>query len=115
MGQILQQDNRSSSARQIPQNCPLFSGRTVARIAPSETRGKNWIQRQFRGEIKPSKHRFSPPKDQTYLYTRETKFEVSKCHTKIRVVQRTDIRFGLLEESGIKTSDLLVSIAQRYA
>ena len=37
----------------------LFS-RTVAGIAPSENRGKNWIQRQFRGETKPSKHCFVP-------------------------------------------------------
>jgi len=32
----------------------------VARIAPSETRGRNWIQRQFRGKTRPSKHRFRP-------------------------------------------------------
>ena len=32
----------------------------VARIAPSETRGQNWIQRQFRGETKPLKHLFGP-------------------------------------------------------
>ena len=32
----------------------------VARTAQIETRGQNWIQRQFRGETIPSKHRFKP-------------------------------------------------------
>ena len=41
----------------------------VARIAQKETRGQNPIQRQFRGEIKSSKHCFRLLADQTaYLF-----------------------------------------------
>ena len=40
----------------------------IARIAQSETRGQNWIKRLFRGEKKPSKHRFNLQADQTYLF-----------------------------------------------
>ena len=39
----------------------LASKVNVARTAESET--KNRDQRQFRGEIKPSKHRFSPERE----------------------------------------------------
>ena len=46
---------------------------TVAGIAPSETRGKNWIQRQFRGETKPSKHRFKPSSRSDVPLASETK------------------------------------------
>ena len=44
----------------------------VARIAQSETPGKNWIQRQFRCETKTSKHHFKPPSrlDPTSLQVR---------------------------------------------
>ena len=39
----------------------LLATLAVARIAQSETRGQKLDQRQFRGETKPSKHRFRPP------------------------------------------------------
>jgi len=61
--QIFQADNRTSSARYIPLNHPLFSRRIVARTAPSLCSGRmeELIMRLFRGETQPSKHHFSPP------------------------------------------------------
>ena len=50
-----------------------FKTLNVARIAQSETRGQNWIQRQFRGETKPSKHRFKPPSRAAHLFESETR------------------------------------------
>ena len=50
-----------------------FKTLNVARIAKSETRGQNWIQRQFRGETKPLKHRFKPPSRTAHLFESETR------------------------------------------
>ena len=70
---IVHADSRASSARKIPLHYPRIYWRTVARIAPSETRGGNWIQMQFRGEEKPSKHRFKALRvDKTYLCASDT-------------------------------------------
>ena len=64
--------NRAGIDRLCEHQVRLASNVNVARTAPSETRGQNWIQRQFRGQTKPSKHRFRPS-DQTYLFASETK------------------------------------------
>ena len=50
--------------------------------APSETRGQNWIKRQFRGETKPSKHQISPPSRSDVPPWSETKRsrQVFRCH-----------------------------------
>ena len=72
--QILQADNRASSARQISLNHPLFPGERSLRIAPCDTRGShNLIMRQFRDETKPSKHRFRPSGQ-----TRRTSLQVTQ-------------------------------------
>ena len=54
----------------------------ATRTAPSETRGQNWIQRQFRGETKPSNTDLAIWADQTYLFASETKrsLELSAWH-----------------------------------
>ena len=44
----------------------------VARIAQSENLGQKWIQRQVRGETKPSKHRVKPSEQ-----TRHTSLQVT--------------------------------------
>ena len=59
----------------------LASNVNVAIIAPRNTRGQKLIRRQFRGETKPSKHRFKLfEPDQTYLFASETKRMHLKCH-----------------------------------
>jgi len=49
--------------------------------SPSETRGQNWIQRQFRGETKPTKHRFKPSEQirHTSWQLRLAKLQVFTC------------------------------------
>ena len=49
--------------------------------SPSETRGQNWIQRQFRGETKPTKHRFKPSEQirRTSWQLRLAKLQVFTC------------------------------------
>ena len=51
----------------------LASNANVARTAPSETRGQNWIQFNFGVKQSPRNTVFSPRADQTYLFTSETK------------------------------------------
>ena len=50
----------------------IASNVNVARTALSETRGQNWIQRQFRGEKKPSKHHFKPSEQTRRTSLKET-------------------------------------------
>ena len=70
---------------------------------------KNWIQRQFRGETKPLKHRFSPPRDQTYFFTSETinRSCSATIKTKDKLVRRRI--FGLQHRSRhVKTYRLIL-------
>ena len=74
----------------------LASNVNVARTAPSETREMCWIQRQFRGEIKPSKHLFSPPSRSDLPLCNETKSEGFKLRPNLisfhsHMVRRTEM------------------------
>ena len=54
-------------------------------LAPSETRSQNWIKRQFRGETKPSKHRFRSSGKIGCTFASETKRSFCKF-TSLRVL-----------------------------
>ena len=55
----------------------LASNVNVARTAPIETRGQNWIQRQFRAETKPLKHRLRPSEQIRRTSLQVTRSEVA--------------------------------------
>ena len=56
----------------------------VARIAQSETRGKNWIQRQFRGETETLKHRF-----RSFEQTKRTSLQVGQSEVQSLRLKRS--------------------------
>jgi len=58
--QILQADNRASSARKISQDNPLISWRTVARMAPSLDSGQKLIRRLFGMKLSPRNTALGP-------------------------------------------------------
>jgi len=56
----------------------LASNENVARTVQSQTEGKNWIQRQFRGENPPRNAALGPPSRPDEPLTSETKRRVCK-------------------------------------
>ena len=84
-------DNQVGQSRLCEHKVRLASGVNVARIAPSETRGQNWIQRQFRGEKKPSKHRFksSGQSRRTSLHVRLSEVASFACQTQKHLTNGT--------------------------
>ena len=73
----------------------LLATLAVARIAQSETRGQNWIQRLFRGETKPSKHRFEPSGQKIYTFVQITireEFQVQNVTYSLKFILKRQSR-----------------------
>ena len=74
--------------------CRQIGLEQIAR-APSETRGQNWIQKQFRGESKPRNTNLCPPRaDQTYLSTSTSNKKLSKLRTYYRARNSIDLEMS---------------------